>query len=87
MAGNVIPRDALIAAIASGDLTFDSIDLPSSPSLRTYDTVSITIGETRMTGHAGTEPWSAHSRYTHVFVRDNTTWRLASAQGTPIAEA
>jgi hypothetical protein len=35
----------------------------------------------------GGEVVSANSRYTHVFVKDSGRWRLASAQGTPIAAA
>jgi ketosteroid isomerase-like protein len=86
MAGGVIGREALLAAIDSGTMTFTSIDRPTLPVTRHYgEMLAVTIGETRMTGTFAERSWSAHSRYTHVFVHDATAgWRLASAQGTPI---
>jgi hypothetical protein len=39
-----------------------------------------------MAGRMDDAQFSAKSRYTHVFVVDDGRWRLASAQGTPIAE-
>lgn len=88
MAGGVISRDALIEVVASGQMVFSSIETPSVASVRTYDGVAITVGETRMSGRFGDEEWAAHSRYTHVFVRGGAGagWRLASAQGTQIVE-
>lgn len=38
-----------------------------------------------MSGRYEGTPWSASSRYTHVYIEDQGAWRLASAQGTPIA--
>jgi hypothetical protein len=37
-----------------------------------------------MRGRYQQQTWSAHSRYTHVYVRRKDRWYLASAQGTAI---
>jgi hypothetical protein len=37
-----------------------------------------------MRGGLGDQRFEAHSRYTHVYVRNEQGWQLASAQGTPI---
>ena len=39
-----------------------------------------------MHGRYQDQAFAAHSRYTHVYVNLDSGWRLASAQGTPIAE-
>jgi len=38
-----------------------------------------------MRGRIGEMPFSANSRYTHVYLEQQGRWRLFSAQGTPIA--
>ncbi|WP_272472937.1 nuclear transport factor 2 family protein [Baekduia alba] len=89
MAGGVIDRASLLDVVGSGQMTFESIETPTPASARSYgDATMVTIGETRMSGRFGDEAWSAHSRYTHVFVRADASspWLLASAQGTQIAE-
>ena len=53
--------------------------------IRAYGSAAVVIGQTRMRGRYQQQTWSAHSRYTHVYVRGEDSWRLASAQGTPIA--
>jgi hypothetical protein len=53
--------------------------------LRWYGDAAVVTGETRMAGRFGEQRWSAHSRYTHVYVFAEGGWLLASAQGTPIA--
>ena len=45
-------------------------------------------GVALVAGSLAGAPFAGASRYTHVFVRRNGDgWRLASGQGTPIAEA
>jgi hypothetical protein len=66
-------------------LTFDSIEPDAATwRVRFYGTTAIITGRTRMNGRLEGAPWSASSRYTHVYVEDQGAWRLASAQGTPI---
>src|ERR1700709_224032 len=84
MAGGVIKRDALLDVIASGEMAFSTIELSGAPLVREYSsTLAITIGETRMSGHYGPTSWSTHSRFTHVFVREDeaATWRPPPAAG------
>ena len=53
--------------------------------VRLYGEAAVVTGQTRMQGHYGEQHFGAHSRHTHVYVRTGRAWRLASAQGTPIA--
>jgi ketosteroid isomerase-like protein len=83
--GSEVSRATLIDALAAGNLTFDSIDVVSS-RVRRYGDAAIVVGRTEMRGRTGETDWSARSRYTHLFVAEGGRWRLASAQGTPIAD-
>ncbi|HET9793864.1 MAG TPA: nuclear transport factor 2 family protein [Thermoanaerobaculia bacterium] len=83
--GGEIGKEAFLAAIRTGRLSFERIDA-GEPRVRVHGTAAIVTGRTSMAGHAGDAPFSAKSRYTHVFVVADGRWRLASAQGTPIAE-
>jgi hypothetical protein len=53
--------------------------------MRLYQTTAIITGRTQIKGQLGDAYFAASSRYTHVFVWLQNEWRLASAQGTPIA--
>jgi ketosteroid isomerase-like protein len=83
MAGNEITKPALLAAVASNQVKFDAI-VPAEPRVRRYDTAAVITGRTHMTGRLGESPFTLSSRYTHVFVRQQNRWLLASAQGTQI---
>ena len=84
MRGGEVPRADLIGAVGGGQLRFDSIEVVAS-HVRSYGGTAVVTGETRMRGRFGETGWSAHSRYTHVYVDQDGRWRLASAQGTQIA--
>jgi ketosteroid isomerase-like protein len=82
--GGEVPRGDLIGAVGAGQLRFDAIEVVAS-HVRRYGDTAIVTGETNMRGRFGDAEWAAHSRYTHVYVQKDDRWRLASAQGTPIA--
>jgi len=84
MQGAEIPRSALLAVIESGQLRFDAID-PVDSRVRLYQTTAVVTGRTEMQGRFAGMPFGASSRYTHVYVAQGGTWRLVSAQGTPIS--
>ena len=86
MSGSEVPGDALIALVGSHQLRFESIERIDS-RVRLYGDAAVVTGQTRMRGRFGDQPFAAHSRYTHVYVRSGGRWQLASAQGTPIAAA
>lgn len=81
--GTEADRALLLGAIGAGQLRFAAIDVLESRT-RSYGETVIVTGRTRMQGTFQGQPFGAHSRYTHVFVRQEGRWRLASAQGTPI---
>jgi len=83
--GSEVRKEAFLGAIRTGQLSFSRIDAAES-RVRVHGTAAIVTGRTEMAGRMGGAPFSAKSRYTHVFVVEDGRWRLASAQGTPIAE-
>jgi len=83
MRGAEIDKASLLQVIQSGQLKFETIE-PSEVRLRLYADAAIITGRTHMYGRFGDVPFTAHSRYTHVYVQQKSAWRLASAQGTPI---
>lgn len=86
LSGGVIEKSDLVPLVASRQLTFETIVRdPAALRMRFYGTTAVIVGRTQMGGRYQDTPWSASSRYTHVFIEDQGTWRLASAQGTPIA--
>jgi hypothetical protein len=84
MSGSEIPGAVLVDLVGSRQLRFDSVERLDS-RLRLYGEAAVVTGQTRMHGRFGEQPFGAHSRYTHVYVHTEGVWRLASAQGTPIA--
>lgn len=86
LSGGVIEKTVLVPLVASRQLAFETIDRdPAASRVRFYGTTAVITGRTQMSGRYEGAPWSASSRYTHVYIEDQGTWRLASAQGTPIA--
>lgn len=88
LSGSEIEKAVLVSLVGSGQLTFDEIRrYPAEGRVRVYGSTAVVTGRTRMGGRYEGVPWSARSRYIHVYIDDQGAWRLASAQGTPIAAA
>ena len=83
MTGSEITKSALLAVLGSGQLKFDTID-PLEQRMRTYGETAVVTGRTQMSGRFQENPFTASSRYTHVYVKAQPQWRLVSAQGTQI---
>src|SRR5580765_3439742 len=83
MNGSEISKPAFLAATGSGQTKFESIE-PVENRVRLYETTAIITGRTQMAGLIGDTPFTASSRYTHVFVNQQGVWRLVTAQGTQI---
>jgi ketosteroid isomerase-like protein len=86
MTGSEIPGPVLRELVSGSQLLFESIERIDS-RIRAYGSAAVVTGQTRMRGRYQQQPWSAHSRYTHIYIRGEDGWRLASAQGTAIAPA
>jgi ketosteroid isomerase-like protein len=84
MSGSEVPKSVLLALVGSGQLSFEAID-PADVRVRFYHTTAIVTGRTQMRGQFAETPFSASSRYTHVYVEQQGRWRLATAQGTQTA--
>jgi ketosteroid isomerase-like protein len=81
--GSVLDRSSLIGAIGAGHLRFHEITLIES-AVRFYPPLAAVVGRTEMKGSAGGTPFTASSRYTHIYARQKNSYRLVAAQGTPI---
>jgi len=83
MTGSEISKSALLTVLESGQLKFDTID-QFEPRLRMYGEAAVANGRTQMSGRFERMPFTASSRYTHVYVKAQAQWQLVSAQGTQI---
>lgn len=83
MSGSEISKPAFLGFVGSRQIKFESIT-PAENRVRIYHTTAVITGRTEMKGQLGDAPFVAHSRYTHVYVRQQNEWRLISAQGTQI---
>jgi GNAT superfamily N-acetyltransferase len=84
LSGQVARREELLGAIGSGQLRFTEVTrYAEERSVRLRASAAVVTGRTRMVlCYQGNEV-TAHSRYTHVYTRENGRWGLMSAQGTP----
>ena len=84
MTGSEFSKPMLLAAVGSSQVKFEAIDsVESKVRIYSCDTAVI-VGRTEMRFRAGESSFSFSSRYTHVFVLQDGSWLLASAQGTQI---
>ena len=84
MTGSEVRKPDLLAVLRAGQLVFEAI-APIESQVRLYGITAVITGRTQMSGRFGGTPFTASSRYTHVFVEEQGQWRLVSAQGTRIA--
>jgi ketosteroid isomerase-like protein len=84
MSGTEHLRAAFIDSVRQRQVKFEAIE-PSEVRLRLYPGTALVTGRTEMRGRFGDAPFTAQSRYTHVYLLQDGAWRLAGAQGTPIA--
>jgi ketosteroid isomerase-like protein len=85
MRGGTAGRAEFIGALSGGDLKFERVDVVER-TVRHYGGAAVVVGRTAMSGTFAGHPFTAASRYTHVFVQTPAGWQLASAQGTQITE-
>ena len=83
MTGSEVPKAALLEVIEARQLRFDEINRVDY-RVRLYGNTAVITGSTKMRGNFGEDAFQASSRYTHVFVEQGESWRMVSAQGTPI---
>ena len=86
MRGAEVGRSAFLDAIGAQHVRFTTLRVVER-RLRRYGSAAVVVGRTAMSGDFAGEPFTAASRYTHVFVRSETNgWQLVSAQGTQIVD-
>ncbi len=75
MTGSELKKPDLLAVLRSGQLKFEAIE-PVESQVRLYGITAVITGRTRMSGRFGETPFTASSRYTPVFVKEQNQWRV-----------
>ena len=83
LSGSEVTKLDLLTVLRSGQLKFEKINLLNS-RVRLYQNTALVTGSTEMSGRIANAPFSALSRYTHVYLRLRDRWYLVAAQGTQI---
>ena len=87
ISGSEVPKDALFAVLELGQLKFEDIkQVEAERRTRMYGTTAIVTGRTLMRGEFLGQPFTAKSRYAHVYVQESGRPKLVSVQGTPVAQ-
>ena len=86
MSGSEVSGPELAEVLQHGHLRFGSIERIRL-RVRTYEDVAIITGHTVMAGAYDDQQFRINSAYTHVFVKESDSWRMVSAQGTPMTSA
>ena len=86
MSGSEVSGPQLAEVLRSGSLKFHSIERLGF-NVRVYGEVAIITGQTVMEGNFEGQQFKINSAYTHVFVKENQSWRMVSAQGTPVTSS
>ena len=81
--GGVTRKSDLVGHIQSGVLKFHSI-IPNDLSVHIYSGSAVVTGWTEMKAEFQNAVSAVKSRFLHVYVSFDGTWRLVSAQGTII---
>ena len=79
--GNQVPKLALLAAIESHQLRFETLEAINT-AVRLYGDTAVVTGLTQMRASQGDAAFAGRSRFTHVYVQQQGEWRMVAAQGT-----
>jgi hypothetical protein len=81
--GRTTSKEPFLAVMKSGQLRFEVLEA-SEVMVRIYDGAAVLVGRTRMTARQGDASFFGKSRFTHVYVKQGSQWRMVAAQGTQI---
>ncbi|MGA9859222.1 MAG: nuclear transport factor 2 family protein [Solirubrobacteraceae bacterium] len=87
LSGSLVAREALIRAVADGWIAYAALQAVGEPLVHDYGSAAVVIGLATATDPLDGGGCDVDSRYAHVFVEVAGRWRIASAQGTPLALA
>ena len=74
MTGSEVRKPDLLAVLGSGQLKFEAIE-PVESRVRLYGITAVITGRTQMSGRFSEMVFTASSRYTHVFFKEQGQWR------------
>ena len=81
LAANQVSKSALLDAIGSHQLQFEALDA-SDAAARIYGHAAVVTGITDMRARQGENSFAGRSRFTHVYIKQASEWRMVAAQGT-----
>ena len=84
--GQEVSKTMLVEALQAGELRFLAVNA-DEVQVRQYGACAIVTGRTEMQVTMGGRQNKVHSRYAHIFVSEADSWRMVSAQGTPIVDS
>jgi len=76
--GAVVARHELLGALGAGILTFERMDLLET-AVRFHGPAAVVVGRTSMAGRMEGTPFTAASRYTHVYLEHEGGYRFVAA--------
>ena len=79
--GNLMPRAEFLLNLKSGELFYDTAEHEET-SVRTYGAAGIVTGRSTLGYRFKGKPGVERLRYTAVYVRTDTTWRLMAWHST-----
>jgi ketosteroid isomerase-like protein len=85
LSGALSTKEAFLQVLQGGELKFVSV-VAQSMEVRLYENMAVIVGQTAMHARFRDHDFEVPSRFTHVYVRQGSAWRLVSAQGTVISE-
>src|SRR5215467_9349586 len=83
--GGVVSKAALLEYLGSGALKFHRIE-PHGLTVHRHADTGLVTGWTDMKAELQGALSEVKSRFLHVYVKENETWRMLAAQGTVIPE-
>jgi ketosteroid isomerase-like protein len=85
-AGVLSTRKDALAALESGEVSLQSIDVDQE-EVHVYGDTAVVTGHERVRGRSKGQAFEAEARYSRVWIRQNGVWKLVLFQETPLAPA
>lgn len=83
--GRVDGKSQLLSAMRSGSLRYESIEFVEA-QIRIYGAAAVVTGTASMKVKTGNQQLSFQARFTDVYVKQNSLWKMIAWQSTRIPE-
>lgn len=83
--GTLQSKQQVLANLKTGDLRFDTLDI-SDRKVRFYGQTAVVTSRAEVKGNGGDGNIDGNYRYTRVYVKDKSGWRIVSFEASRIRE-